>query len=69
VAKALYRHPTTSDLQSATNLRRICGFGALSSLPSEATFSRVFAVFAAGSLGHVVHDALVAEYLSHELAT
>ena len=35
-------------------------------LPSEATFSRVFAAFAAGSMGNVVHDALVAEYLSHE---
>ena len=71
VAKALYRHPTTSDLrralQSAANLRRICGFGTSGTLPSEATFSRVFAAFATGSLGNVVHDALVAEYLSHEL--
>ena len=71
VAKALYRHPTTIDLhralQSAANLRRICGFGGSDTLPSEATFSRVFAAFAAGSLGNVVHDALVAEYLSHEL--
>jgi len=71
VAKALYRHPTTSDLhralQSAVNLRRICGFGASGTLPSEATFSRAFAAFAAGSLGCVVHDALVAEYLSQEL--
>jgi hypothetical protein len=69
VAKALYRHPTTIDLhralQSAANLRRICGFSG--TLPSEATFSRVFAAFAAGSMGKVVHDALVAEYLSHEL--
>jgi len=30
-------------------------------------FSRAFATFAAGNLGNVVHDALVAEYLSHEL--
>ena len=71
VAKALYRHPTTSDLhralQSAANLRRICGFGPSSTLPSEATFSRVFTAFAAGSMGNVVHDALVAEYLSPEL--
>ena len=63
VAKALYRHPTTSDLhralQSAANLRRICGFGTSGTLPSEATFSRVFAAFAAGILGHVVHDFLV----------
>ena len=71
VAKVLYRYPTTSDLhralQSATNLRRICGFGTAGSLPSEATFSRTFTTFAAGSLGNVVHDSLVAEYLSHEL--
>ena len=71
VAKALYRHPTTSDLhralQSAANLRKICGFVASDTLPSEATFSRAFAAFATGSLGNVVHDALVAEYLSNEL--
>ena len=71
VAKTLYRYPTTSDLhralQSATNLRRICGFGTAGSLPSEATFSRAFATFAAGNLGNAVHDALVSEYLSHEL--
>jgi len=71
VAKAFSRCPTTSDLhralQATTNLRRICGFGTTASLPSEATFSRAFATFAAGSLGNVVHDALVAQYLSHEL--
>jgi Transposase DDE domain/Transposase domain (DUF772) len=71
VAKALYRCQTTSDLhralQSAANLRRICGFGTAGSLPSEATFSRAFTAFSTGSLGNVVHDALVAEYLSHEL--
>lgn len=71
VAKALYRHPTTSDLhralQSAVNLRRVCGFGTAGSLPSEATFSRAFADFAASNLGNMVHDTLVAQYLSHEL--
>ena len=71
VAKVLYRYPTTIDLhralQSTANLRRICGFGSADSLPSEATFSRAFAAFAAGNLGNVVHDALVAAYLSHEL--
>jgi hypothetical protein len=67
VAKALYRCPTASDLQSATNLRRICGFGTAGSLSSEAIFSRAFAALATGSLGNVVHDALVAEYLSHGL--
>jgi hypothetical protein len=71
VAKALYRFPTTSDLrralQSAANLRRICGFREYGDLPSEATFSRAFAEFAAGSLGCSVHDALVNEYLQGQL--
>ncbi len=71
VAKALYRFPTTSDLrralQSAANLRRICGFREYGDLPSEATFSRAFAEFAAGSLGCSVHDALVDEYLQGQL--
>lgn len=38
VAKALYRHPTTSDLvralSSAENLRRICGFVTFGAIPS-----------------------------------
>jgi hypothetical protein len=71
VAKALYRHPTTSDLiralESAENLRRICGFAASGDLPSESTFSRAFAEFAASSLAGRVHDALVKEHLSEEL--
>ncbi len=71
VAKALYRHPTTSDLiralQSAENLRRICGFVASGDIPSESTFSRAFAEFAASGLGNRVHDALVEEYLAGEL--
>jgi hypothetical protein len=71
VAKALYRYPTTSDLhralQSTVNLRKICGFITTASLPSESTFSRAFGEFAGSNLGKVVHDALVAEYLPHEL--
>ncbi|MBU4154003.1 MAG: transposase [Proteobacteria bacterium] len=71
VAKALYRHPTTSDLiralKSAENLRRLCGFVTPKAIPSESTFSRAFAEFAASSLGRRVHDALVTQYLSNEL--
>lgn len=71
VAKALYRHPTTSDLrralQSAENLRQICGFATSDDIPSEPTLSRAFAEFAVGSLGGRVHDALVKEYLADEL--
>jgi len=71
VAKALYRHRTTSDLiralNSAENLRRICGIVTLKAIPSEATFSRAFAEFSGSSLGGRVHDALVGRYLSKEL--
>lgn len=71
VAKALYRHPTTSDLiralRSAENLRRVCGFVTIGAIPSESTFSRAFAEFASSSLGTRVHDTLVEQYLSGEL--
>ncbi len=62
VAKAVYRHPTTSDLiralQSAENLRRVCGFVTVGDIPSESTFSRAFAEFAVSRLGNRVHDNL-----------
>ena len=47
VAKAVYNFKTTSmlleTLKTATNVRRICGFEKKSDIPSESTFSRVFA--------------------------
>lgn len=71
VAKAVYRHPTTIDLiralQSADNLRQVCGFVAVKDIPSESTFSRAFAEFAVSKLGNRVHDNLVGDYLSGEL--
>lgn len=71
VAKAVYRHPTTIDLiralQSAENLRRICGFVTVGDIPSEATFSRAFTEFAASRLGNRAHDNLVGDYLAGEL--
>ncbi|MDP3695368.1 MAG: transposase [Desulfocapsaceae bacterium] len=71
MAKALYLHPTTRDLHralhSAGNLRRICGFAALGDIPSESTFSRAFAEFAAGSFGNRVLDTLLKQYVAEEL--
>jgi len=71
VAKAVYRHPTTIDLiralQSAENLRRVCGFVTVGDIPSEATFSRAFTEFAASELGKRAHDYLVGDYLAGEL--
>lgn len=71
VAKALYRLPTTSDLiralRATRNLRCICGFVATNEIPSESTFSRAFAEFAASGLVTRNHDSLVQNYLADEL--
>lgn len=71
VAKALFRYPHTRnlihELQARPNLRLICGFDSQQKIPSESTFSRAFAEFAAQSLGQVVHDSMVQEYLENEL--
>jgi hypothetical protein len=71
VAKAVYGFPFTRSLiealKSSPNLRRICGFGKVSDIPSESTFSRAFAEFADNHIGHRVHEALVKEWLSTEL--
>ena len=71
VAKAFYRFKTTSDLrlalQSAPNLRQICGFVTVKEIPSESTLSRVFGEFASCELGEKVHAALVDSYLTEEL--
>jgi len=72
VAKAVYRHPTTSDLirtlQATRNLRCICGFTTTGDdIPSESTFSRSFAEFATSNLVNLAHDDLVKDYLSDEL--
>lgn len=71
VAKTLYRHPTTADLiralQSAPNLRRICGFEIVEDIPSESTFSRAFKEFSKSGLAQRVHHGLVKDYLSDEI--
>jgi hypothetical protein len=71
VAKAVYGYPFTRSLLEALKttptLRRICGFERVSDIPSESTFSRAFAEFAASGLGERVHDALVEDSLKPEL--
>lgn len=71
VAKAVYHHPftrtTIHDLSTTPNLRRICGFERIADIPSESTFSRAFAEFAASDLGAKVHEALVEDCLKPEL--
>lgn len=63
VAKAVLAIPTTAALlerlEVDRTLRRICGWERRSDIPSEATFSRAFAEFAAGPLPERVHEHLV----------
>jgi Transposase domain (DUF772) len=67
VSKYQYTRSLIHELQARPNLRRICGFVCQRQIPSESTFSQVFAEFAADNLGTVVNDALVKEYWSEEL--
>ena len=65
VAKALFNVATTKMLieQVTTDktLRRLCGWEHANQIPSEATFSRAFAEFAASALPSRVHEALIAQ--------
>jgi hypothetical protein len=71
VAKAVYNQETTRQLlerlRSDVSLRRICGWERLGAIPSEATFSRAFAEFAASELPARVHEALIEQYQKPQL--
>ncbi|MGD0107706.1 MAG: transposase [Rhodopila sp.] len=59
-------HPQTTrlliDMLSADKtLRRLCGWQRAGEVPSESTFSRAFAEFAASALSSRLHDALIEE--------
>lgn len=56
-----------SNLLSNQNLRMICGFDSLNSVPSESSFSRAFKEFATANLGEVVHKAMVEKHLGPQL--
>jgi hypothetical protein len=64
-AKAVYNLPTTRHLiqrlHSDPQLRRLCGWEHARHVPTEATFSRAFAEFAASGLPAQIHEALVRE--------
>ena len=63
VAKAVFNVPTTrlliEILSADKTLRRLCGWQRAGEVPSEATFSRAFAAFAASALPSRLHDALI----------
>jgi hypothetical protein len=65
VAKAVFNLTTTTMLIEQVKadkiLRRLCGWERANEIPSEATFSRAFAEFAASALPSKVHEALIAQ--------
>jgi hypothetical protein len=67
VGKAVYNHShtraTIEALRATPVFRRICGFVTRADVPSESTFSRAFAEFAAIGLGEKVHQALVEHWV------
>jgi len=63
VGKAVYNLETTrqlvAQLRSEVKLRRLCGWERAAAVPSEATFSRVFAEFTKSELPARVHEAMI----------
>jgi hypothetical protein len=63
IAKAVLEVATTSALierlKHDKTLRRLCGWHRVRAVPSEATFSRAFAEFAASELPSRLHEALI----------
>jgi hypothetical protein len=63
IAKAVYGFSTTEllldALRSRPMLRRLCGWESSTDLPSNSTFSRAFAQFAADQLPQRIHAALI----------
>lgn len=63
VAKAVLNLATTAGLIERlavdATLRRLCGWERASQVPSESTFSRAFAEFAASALPSRIHEALI----------
>ncbi len=72
LAKAVFDVPTTRALLERLGhdpqLRRLCGWERVGALPSEATFSRAFAEFAASELPGRLHAGLVEQNLQGHLA-
>ena len=71
IAKAVWNFPTTRALLDRlahdATLRRLCGWERAGEIPSEATFSRAFAEFAASELPQQIHEVLITEHLGEKL--
>jgi hypothetical protein len=71
IAKHVYQLPTTAALlealRSRPTLRRLCGWDSAGDLPSEPTFSRAFATFAADQLPQRMHENMVKVHAGNKL--
>lgn len=71
VAKAVYNIPDTKALidrlKSDKNLRKICGFETIYSVPGESSFSRAFQEFADSQLPQKVHEAIITTVYAGEI--
>ena len=72
LAKAVFDVPTTralvERLGTDPQLRRLCGWERAGAVPSEATFSRAFAEFAASALPERLQEALLERTLANHVA-
>lgn len=71
IAKAVLNLPDTRSLidylHESPTTRRLCGWCRRGEIPSEATFSRAFAHFAATELPQRLHEALIRQFESDRL--
>ena len=71
VAKAVYNIPDTKALierlKSDKNLRKICGFETVYSIPAESSFSRAFQSFADSQLPKKTHEAMITAVYGGEI--
>ncbi|UKI31967.1 MAG: transposase [Lentisphaeria bacterium] len=69
--KAVYDFPTTKglieNLKTNPSLRRLCGWEYRGEVPSEATFSRAFGIFAREKVCNAIHAAVVRENYTDKL--
>lgn len=71
IAKSVYQFATTASLVDALRsrplLRRLCGWESVGEVPSEPTFSRAFAAFAAGELPQQIHEHMIKTHAGPKL--
>ena len=69
--KAVYDLPTTKvlieNLKANPSLRRLCGWEYRGEVPSEATFSRAFGIFAQEKICDAIHALIVREKYTEKL--